>query len=79
MKLLFAIFVFTLAFAANIFAGSPYVVVLVIGQDAGMPLRSADYLLIDGTFYADGEIGRPMSEVPRRGFGIAAAGQRIGL
>ena len=27
-------------------------------------VRSADYLLIDGTFYADGEIGRPMSEVP---------------
>ena len=26
--------------------------------------RSTDYLLIDGTFYADGEIGRPMSEVP---------------
>lgn len=27
-------------------------------------VRSVDYLLIDGTFYADGEIGRPMSEVP---------------
>lgn len=27
-------------------------------------VRSADYLLIDGTFYADGEIARPMSEVP---------------
>jgi len=27
-------------------------------------VRSADYLLIDGTFYADGEISRPMSEVP---------------
>ena len=27
-------------------------------------VRSADYLLIDGTFYADGEINRPMSEVP---------------
>jgi pyrroloquinoline quinone biosynthesis protein B len=27
-------------------------------------VKSADYLLIDGTFYADGEIGRPMSEVP---------------
>ena len=27
-------------------------------------VRSTDYLLIDGTFYADGEIGRPMSEVP---------------
>lgn len=27
-------------------------------------VRSSDYLLIDGTFYADGEIGRPMSEVP---------------
>ncbi len=25
---------------------------------------SADYLLLDGTFYADGEINRPMSEVP---------------
>ncbi|MGE3468556.1 MAG: MBL fold metallo-hydrolase, partial [Pyrinomonadaceae bacterium] len=25
---------------------------------------SADYLLLDGTFYADGEISRPMSEVP---------------
>ncbi len=27
-------------------------------------VRSTDYLVIDGTFYADGEIGRPMSEVP---------------
>jgi pyrroloquinoline quinone biosynthesis protein B len=27
-------------------------------------VRSTDYLLIDGTFYADGEIARPMSEVP---------------
>lgn len=27
-------------------------------------VRGADYLLIDGTFYADGEIARPMSEVP---------------
>lgn len=27
-------------------------------------VRSNDYLLIDGTFYADGEINRPMSEVP---------------
>ena len=27
-------------------------------------VKSADYLLIDGTFYADGEINRPMSEVP---------------
>ena len=27
-------------------------------------VKSSDYLLIDGTFYADGEIGRPMSEVP---------------
>lgn len=27
-------------------------------------VRTADYLLIDGTFYADGEISRPMSEVP---------------
>lgn len=27
-------------------------------------VRSSDYLLIDGTFYADGEINRPMSEVP---------------
>lgn len=27
-------------------------------------VRSADYLLLDGTFYADGEISRPMSEVP---------------
>lgn len=27
-------------------------------------VRSVDYLLIDGTFYADGEIERPMSEVP---------------
>jgi len=27
-------------------------------------VRSSDYLLIDGTFYADGEIARPMSEVP---------------
>lgn len=27
-------------------------------------VRSSDYLLIDGTFYADGEINRQMSEVP---------------
>jgi pyrroloquinoline quinone biosynthesis protein B len=27
-------------------------------------VRSADVLLIDGTFYADGEIPRPMTEVP---------------
>ena len=27
-------------------------------------VKTADYLLIDGTFYADGEINRPMSEVP---------------
>lgn len=27
-------------------------------------VRPADYLLLDGTFYADGEISRPMSEVP---------------
>jgi len=27
-------------------------------------VKSNDYLLIDGTFYADGEINRPMSEVP---------------
>ncbi|MEQ1605330.1 MAG: MBL fold metallo-hydrolase [Pyrinomonadaceae bacterium] len=27
-------------------------------------VRASDYLLIDGTFYADGEISRPMSEVP---------------
>ena len=27
-------------------------------------VRSSDYVLIDGTFYADGEIARPMSEVP---------------
>lgn len=27
-------------------------------------VRSADHLLIDGTFFADGEINRPMSEVP---------------
>lgn len=27
-------------------------------------VKSSDYLLIDGTFYADGEINRPMSEVP---------------
>ena len=27
-------------------------------------VRSTDYLLLDGTFYADGEISRPMSEVP---------------
>lgn len=27
-------------------------------------VRSSDYLLLDGTFYADGEISRPMSEVP---------------
>ncbi len=27
-------------------------------------IRSSDYLLIDGTFYADGEIARPMGEVP---------------
>ncbi|MBS1793495.1 MAG: pyrroloquinoline quinone biosynthesis protein PqqB [Acidobacteria bacterium] len=27
-------------------------------------VRSNDYVLIDGTFYADGEIARPMSEVP---------------
>lgn len=27
-------------------------------------VKSVDFLLLDGTFYADGEIGRPMSEVP---------------
>ena len=27
-------------------------------------VKSNDYLLLDGTFYADGEINRPMSEVP---------------
>lgn len=27
-------------------------------------VKSSDYVLIDGTFYADGEINRPMSEVP---------------
>lgn len=27
-------------------------------------VRSSDFLLLDGTFYADGEINRPMSEVP---------------
>jgi len=27
-------------------------------------VRSADYLLLDGTFFSDGEIDRPMSEVP---------------
>lgn len=27
-------------------------------------VESSDYVLIDGTFYADGEINRPMSEVP---------------
>ena len=27
-------------------------------------VRSSDYLLIDGTFYADGEINRPVNEVP---------------
>ena len=27
-------------------------------------VRSANYLLLDGTFFADGEIDRPMSEVP---------------
>lgn len=27
-------------------------------------VRSNDYVLLDGTFYADGEINRPMSEVP---------------
>ena len=27
-------------------------------------VRASDYVLIDGTFYADGEINRPMSEVP---------------
>jgi len=27
-------------------------------------VRANDYLLLDGTFYADGEIPRPMSEVP---------------
>lgn len=27
-------------------------------------VRGADFLLLDGTFYADGEINRPMSEVP---------------
>ena len=27
-------------------------------------VKTSDYLLIDGTFYADGEINRPMSEVP---------------
>jgi pyrroloquinoline quinone biosynthesis protein B len=27
-------------------------------------IRASDYVLIDGTFYADGELNRPMSEVP---------------
>lgn len=27
-------------------------------------VATSDHLLLDGTFYADGEIGRPMSEVP---------------
>jgi pyrroloquinoline quinone biosynthesis protein B len=27
-------------------------------------VKTNDYLLLDGTFYADGEINRPMSEVP---------------
>lgn len=27
-------------------------------------VKAADHLLLDGTFYADGEINRPMSEVP---------------
>ena len=27
-------------------------------------VKSVDFLLLDGTFYADGEIARPMSEVP---------------
>lgn len=27
-------------------------------------VKSSDYVLLDGTFYADGEINRPMSEVP---------------
>ena len=27
-------------------------------------VKASDYLLLDGTFYADGEIDRPMSEVP---------------
>lgn len=27
-------------------------------------VKASDVLLLDGTFYADGEIGRPMSEVP---------------
>lgn len=27
-------------------------------------VKTADYLLLDGTFFADGEIARPMSEVP---------------
>lgn len=27
-------------------------------------VRSSDYLFLDGTFYADGEIARPMNEVP---------------
>ena len=27
-------------------------------------VKASDYLLIDGTFFADGEISRPMSEVP---------------
>lgn len=27
-------------------------------------VKSSDYVLLDGTFYADGEISRPMSEVP---------------
>jgi pyrroloquinoline quinone biosynthesis protein B len=27
-------------------------------------VKANDYLLLDGTFYADGEINRPMSEVP---------------
>ncbi|HMQ03055.1 MAG TPA: MBL fold metallo-hydrolase [Pyrinomonadaceae bacterium] len=32
--------------------------------DLSEVVRSSDYLLVDGTFYADGEISRPMSEVP---------------
>jgi len=33
-------------------------------EDLAEFVRSSDYVLIDGTFYADGEINRPMSEVP---------------
>jgi pyrroloquinoline quinone biosynthesis protein B len=42
MKHIFAISLLFLAFAANVFAASPYVVVLGIGQDAGVPQMGCD-------------------------------------